>query len=101
MPRLPRPPKGQFLADRGQSAFRRSAVERHAATEEESRVVIAQPQIGVGDGGVRASAAVVGRAGVGTGRLRADLKQSDLIDGGERPTRHTACDLVTTFYAYL
>ena len=55
-------------------------VERHVAAEEVSGVEQPEHQVGVGDGGLGAAAAVAGRAGVGAGRLGADLQQTEVVD---------------------
>ena len=58
----------------------RGRIEWHLATEEVRRVEHAEQQIGIGDGRLRAAAAVGRRTGLGTGRIRPDLQQSELVD---------------------
>ena len=43
----------------------------------------AEREVGVGDRGLGAAAAVAGRTGVGARRLGADLEQAELVDAGE------------------
>ena len=59
-------------------------VDLHLATEEEVGIEISQQQVGVGDGGIGAAAAVAGGAGLRAGTLRADLHQAEFVAVGDR-----------------
>ena len=76
--------QSELRADGGEGAFGRIAVERHAAAEEEARIVIAEHQIGVGHGRLAAAAAIAGRARIGARRMRADAQKPDLVDRRDR-----------------
>ena len=64
----------QGAADGGDGALGGVTVEGHVAPEEPSGVEDTQHDVGVGHGGVRATAAVGRRAGLGARRLRADFE---------------------------
>ena len=57
-----------------------SDVELHVAAEEVAGVEHAEREIGVGDGRLRAAAAVACRAGIGARRFGSDLQQAELVD---------------------
>ena len=62
-------------------------VERDTAASTDSSLRRRQPpehQIGVGDGRLRAAAAVADRAGIGAGAFRPDLDQAGRVDAGDR-----------------
>ncbi len=65
-------------------APRRLGVEADFAAEEEVGIEAAQHDIGVGDGGLGAAAAVAGRAGVGARAARPDAQQPPRVDVGDR-----------------
>ena len=69
----------------GAIASRASAcVERHAAAEQAARREPAEHEVGVGDGGLCAAAAVAGRARLRARALRADLHQPVAVEPGDR-----------------
>ena len=70
-------------ADAVECRRRGTAVQRHAAAEEEAGVVVAEQEVGVGHGRLGASAPVAGRAGRGAGGMRADAEQAHLVDPGD------------------
>ena len=76
--------EAERLGDRRHRALRRVEIERHAAAEEEARIVVAEHEIGVGHGRLRAAHAVAGRARIGARRMRPDLQQADLVDRRDR-----------------
>ncbi len=51
-------------------------------------------EVGVGDGGLGAAAAVARRSGVGTRRLGPDLQQSELVDVGLTAATGTDLDQI-------
>ena len=55
-------------------------VERHRPTEKEAGIEIAERQVGVGQGGGRAVAAVAGRSRIGAGAFRPHPDQAPLVD---------------------
>jgi hypothetical protein len=66
----------------GQPSHRRARgreVDRDRAAREVLGVQVAEEQIGVGDGWLRAAQAVAGRAGLRAGAARPDLQEPDLV----------------------
>ena len=72
----------------------RLQIKRHAPAQEETGIVIAEHEIGVGHGRLGAAHAVAGRTGIGAGRMRADLEQPDLVDRRDRAAAGTDLDHV-------
>ena len=73
----------QGLAQPGEGRTRGREVQRHGPAEEEGGIETAQHQIGVGDGGRFAAAAIGDRPRLGPGALRADMQQPALVDPGD------------------
>ncbi len=73
----------QGLAQPGEGRMRGGKIQRHGPAEEEGGIETAQHQIGVGDGGHLAAAAIGDRPGLGPGALRPDMQQTALVDPGD------------------
>ena len=59
----------------------RAEVQLHAAAQEEPGVVVAENQVRICDGRFGSAHPVAGRPGIGTGRMRSDFQQANLVDG--------------------
>ena len=71
------------LAQPGKRRPRGREVQGHGPAQEEGRVETAQDQIGIGDGGRFAAAAIGDGSRLGPGALRADMQQPALVDPGD------------------
>ena len=69
--------------------MRRRGIQVHRAAGEARRVVAAERQVGVGDRGLGAAAAVARRAGIGTSALRSHRDAAHRIDMRDRAAAGT------------
>ena len=75
--------EGQGLAQPGKRRTRGGKIQRHGPAQEEGGIETAQHQIGVGDGGRLAAAAIGDGPGLGAGALRPHMQQPALVDPGD------------------
>ena len=75
-----------------EGAARGLAVERHATPQEGAGADGTDHDVGIGRGGLDAAFAVAGRAGIGTGALRADAQHAAVVDPGDRAAARTDRD---------
>src|SRR5262249_59273003 len=70
----------------------RLQIDAHLATREVRWVEIAEEEVGVGDGGLRAAEPVRGGSRVRSGAARADLEQPDLVHVRDAPAPRADLD---------
>ena len=75
--------QADFIAELGDRHHRCLAVEHHTAAEEESRIVEAEYQVGVGHRRLGPAAAVACGTRLGASRTRAHPQQTDFVDAGD------------------